>query len=243
MTALLDLAIEAHGGMRRWSEIHSIEIQLEISGALMEIKGFPEPLNASLSIDMQTPRVVFQPYGGTTNRGVFTPQNVWIEGLDGVEVDARENPRAAFAGHTRATEWDELHRLYFLGYAMWNYLCAPFMFSKPGFELKELAEHAEDGEIWRVLEVTYPPDIPAHCATQRYYFDQDGHLKRIDYVTDVAGGVASHYCYDPKTFDGIVIPTRRRVVRRTPEGPKVSGITAVFLDYKLVTLKNRHSHD
>jgi hypothetical protein len=48
-------------------------------------------------------------------------------------------------------------------------------------------------------------------------------LKRLDYTTDVIGGVATHYCYDPKTVDGIVIPTLRRVVRRTPEGPLISG--------------------
>ena len=38
--------------------------------------------------------------------------------------------RASFAGHDRATQWDQLQRLYFSSYAMWNSL--PFLFAQPG---------------------------------------------------------------------------------------------------------------
>lgn len=51
--------------------------------------------------------------------------------------------------------------------------------------------------------------MPAHWPAQKFFFDAKGLLKRIDYETVVAGGIASHYCYDPKTFGGIVFPTRR----------------------------------
>ncbi len=58
-------------------------------------------------------------------------------------------------------------------------------------------------------------------------------LRRIDYETDVAGGAASHYCYDYRSFDGIVIPTVRGVVKRLPdrrallEGPTSFGLQYV----------------
>jgi hypothetical protein len=87
--------------------------------------------------------------------------------------------------------------------------------------------------------VRYPKDIPTHCDTQQFYFNSDGILKRVDYTTDVLGGVASHYLYDPKKFAGLVVPTRRRVVQRTPAGPKLTGITAVFLDYLDVRIHDR----
>src|SRR6266404_1757200 len=148
-------------------------------------------------------------------------------------------PRASFAGHVRNTKWDQLQRLYFLGYAMWNYLTTPFIFVRDGFDLQELAPHEEDGQSWRVMQVRYPKDIPTHCDTQQFYFNSDGILKRIDYTTDVLGGVASHYLYDPKNFAGLVVPTRRRVVQRTPTGPKITGITAVFLDYLDVQIHDR----
>jgi hypothetical protein len=111
---------------------------------------------------------------------------------------------------------------------MWNYLATPFIFVRNGFDIEELSPHDEDGQQWRVLQVRYPKDIPAHCDTQQFYFNSDGLLKRMDYTTDVLGGVASHYLYDPKNFAGLVVPTRRRVVQRTSAGPKITGITAGF---------------
>ena len=139
--------------------------------------------------------------------------------------------RAAFAGHVRETPWDRLHLTYFLGYALWNYLTTPFLFARTGFATRELEAHVEGRETWRVLEVTYPDDVPAHTKVQQLYFGDDFMLRRLDYTTDVLGGVAAHYCYDLVTIDGLVFPTLRRVVRRTPEGPLLSGRTAFILDY------------
>ena len=52
------------------------------------------------------------------------------------------------------------------------------------------------------------------AKVQQLYFGDDFMLRRLDYVTDVLGGVAAHYCYDNVTTDGLVFPTLRRVVRR-----------------------------
>jgi hypothetical protein len=156
---------------------------------------------------------------------------VWIERRDGWSVEERSDPRAAFAGHVRETPWDRLHLTYFLGYAIWNYLTVPFLFARSEFDVRELDSHVEGRETWRVLEVTYPDNIPAHTKTQQLYFDSAFMLKRLDYVTDVLGGVAAHYCYDPVTVDGLVFPRLRRVVRRTPEGPLLTGRTSFLLDY------------
>ena len=96
--------------------------------------------------------------------------------------------------------------------------------------------HVECRETWLFLEMTYPDDVPAHTKIQQLYFDDDFMLRRLDYVTDVLGGVAAHYCYDPVTINGLVFPTLRRVVTRTPEGPRLSGRTSFILDYtELVT--------
>ena len=67
--------------------------------------------------------------------------------------------------------------------------------------------------------------------SNRSIFNDDFMLRRLDYLTDVLGGVAAHYCYDHVTIDGLIFPTLRRVVRRTPEGPLLSGRTSFILDY------------
>lgn len=231
MTALLDLAVRAHGGLELWNTVRAVEVTMNYSGALLDLKGYPGHRRPTVTIDAKTPRTVIQHLEDGDERWIFTAERVWIEQPDGFVVESRDQPRAAFAGHDRTTPWDRLHLLYFFGYAMWNYLTVPFLFTGEGFATQELQPHDENGETWRVLEVTYPPHVPAHTPVQKLYFDKDGMLKRLDYVTDVLGGVGAHYCFDPKTFDGLVIPTLRRVVKRTPEGPILSGPTSFLLDY------------
>ena len=124
------------------------------------------------------------------------------------------------------TPWDQLHRLYFTSYAMWNYLTTPFLLTQPGFECREIEPHQENGETWRCLQVNFPPDIPTHNKEQTFFFNDQGLLQRLDYV---AVGPVSHYCFDHTTFGGLVFPTLRRVVRRTPSGPVVSAPTAVLI--------------
>jgi hypothetical protein len=50
----------------------------------------------------------------------------------------------------------------------------------------------------------------------------------LDYVTGVVG---AHYCYDPLTIGGIVVPTLRRVVTRSGDRALLSGRTSFLLDY------------
>jgi len=139
MHELLDLAIKAHGGLDQWKAVKSIAVEAIISGQLLEAKGFHEHLFTRIELDTRTPHTTLTPYGGDGRRGVFTPDRVWIETLDGTLVEERPDPRAAFAGHVRATKWDELHRLYFLGYAMWNYLTTPFLLARSWLPTRRMA--------------------------------------------------------------------------------------------------------
>ena len=238
MAELLDAVITAHGGLDRWNAVRSVDVTFNFSGGLLDLKGFPGHHRPTASVDVKQPRVVLQRLDGDPDdRWIFTRDRVWIERRDGWSVEERSDPRAAFAGHVRETPWDRLHLTYFLGYALWNYLTAPFLFAWQGFNYQELDPHVEGQETWHVLEVTYPDNIPAHTKTQKLYFDDAFMLKRWDYETDVLGGVAAHYCYDPVTVEGIVFPTLRRVVRRTPDGPLLSGRTSFVLDYTNVEVR------
>jgi hypothetical protein len=46
-----------------------------------------------------------------------------------------------------------LQELYFVGYALWNYLATPFVFTEPGFESREIGPHEENGDIWKAMRV------------------------------------------------------------------------------------------
>jgi hypothetical protein len=111
--------------------------------------------------------------------------------------------------------WDELDLVYFLGYALWNYLVTPYCFTWPGFVSREL-------EPWnglRRLEVTYPEGFPTHAGTQVFYFDARAYLVRLDYVAEVFGAWARgiHLLEDHHDFGELVFP-RHRVVRAAAAG-------------------------
>src|ERR687891_1811834 len=82
---------------------------------------------------------------------------------------SRERPwtHASTHGHllpaiSANRKWDKLHAGYFNSYALWGYLTTPFLYTYPGFETQEIEPWYEDGERWRVLQVTFPDGYAAH---------------------------------------------------------------------------------
>ena len=71
----------------------------------------------------------------------------------------------------------------------------------------------------------------AHHRQQTYYFDDAGLLRRLDYSVDLLGsGPAVHYPSEYREFDGIMVPTRRRVYVRNPDGSPVLDSVPVAAD-------------
>jgi hypothetical protein len=178
--------------------------------------------------------------GDPEDRWIFNKDGVFIKSPDGALRQERSQPREAYEGHTLAHPWDDLHLLYFISYAMVNYLTAPFLFSEPEFEVQEIEPHEECGQTWRVLQVVHPDNYPTHTKVQKFYFgSNDFLLRRLDYAPDVMkeGAAAAHYCYDYKSYDGLMIPTTRRVVARSPEGKTaLTGPTGFWLFYTEVCI-------
>jgi hypothetical protein len=215
--------------MERWKKVSQVAVTVSISGGLWTLKGYPQGLpNITMTIDASMPSVQMTPYLNPTNTGHFEADRVWITDSAGNILDDRTSPRAAFANHVRETPWDDLHQLYFAGAGFWNYFTTPFLLTRPEVETSEIEPIVENGERLRRLKVKFSPAIPTHSEEQTFHFSEDGILRRLDYVT-VEKGVASHYCFDHKSFDGLLFPTLRRVVQRNADGPRVFGPTSVLV--------------
>jgi hypothetical protein len=149
---------------------------------------------------------------------IFTPQRITQETESGEPLGARDNPRESFKGQTQLSPWDDLHLGYFCGYALWTYLTVPFLYTRPGFGTEEIAPWDEDGERWRVLQVTFPEHVASHSRVQSSYFGDDGLLRRHEYTVDVMGGARGvNYGSDYREVDGILVPTKRGFMRMTIE--------------------------
>ena len=237
MNDLLGLAIEGHGGLRRWERIHRFRAAASITGAIWALKGQPGLLDGVvLEGETRDQRLRIAPFPRPGQYATWEPYRQTIETTEGVPVAERRDPAAAFAGTTRSSPWDEFQAAYFAGEANWNYFVAPFLFARGDFGTEETGPWREDGQTWHGLLVTYPDAIVAHTRQQTYYFDDDGLLRRLDYSVDIlGGGPAVHYPSEYHEFDGIMVPTRRRVYVRRPDGSPVRDPVSVAIDITNVT--------
>jgi hypothetical protein len=232
MNDLAKFAMDAHGGLARWRQLKTVSARLLVGGVMWGLKGKDGILNdVHVAVDLRKEWASHWPFIKPNQHTSFQPDRIAIETRDGQVVQERFNPRESFKEHTLDTPWDELQLAYFAGYAMWTYLNTPFLFALPGVETEEIQLWQENGEVWRRLKVTFPSSIATHSAVQTFYFDQTGLLKRHDYEVDISGGTpALHYVSEFKEFSGVMVPTKRRVFGRQPDGKAAPDPLVVSID-------------
>lgn len=232
MHSLLESSIDAHGGMARWSAFNAVRVRMTVRGAIFEAKripGFQEDVIYELALHEE--KVTIEGFGGRGRRLRFLPHLLVWETSDGSVLASRENPRESFRGHTEASAWDALHLGYFTSYALWTYLSLPFLYAGAGFVVEEIQPWHEDGEEWRRLKVTFPAAVASHSREQITYFGSDGLMRRHDYTVDVLGGASgANYSSDYKEFQGIKMPTTRRVYAYDAKRSKVPQPLLVSID-------------
>jgi hypothetical protein len=235
MSDLVTTALEAHGGLDRYHRFSSATAHVRVGGSLWRLKGREGILDhAAVRIDLHRQHASHYPFTAPDLQTSLTAQRVAVETVTGEVKAERLDPRASFPDDVRAP-WDDLHVAYFAGYAMWTYLTSPFTFTSPGFETVELPPVSEEGQTWRPLKVTFPDHIATHCREQVFYFDSNGLLRRHDYTPEVINaGPAAHYPSEYQEFDGIMIPTRRRVYRRGEDGTVARDVELVTIDVESV---------
>lgn len=238
MTDLLDLVLDAHGGLPQWRKAQTIRVKGSVGGQLWSWRGQEEIFaKADFTLDVQEPHLVYNDFTGPGLRGVFTPDRVAIEAPDGEVLAERAAPREAFAGHGPETSWDQLHALYFGGYAMWNYFTAPYLLTRSGVQVEELEPWDEAGEQWRRLRAVFPEGLVTHSREQVFYYNTSGLLRRHDYAAEVLGAPpAAHYSDAHTTVSGLVFPTRRYVVPVQEDGRSLPEPVLVAVEVTEVTV-------
>lgn len=236
---LLKLAIEAHGGLARWNAFRGLEAEMSITGGIWHVKQQRDIFrHVVAAMDTQAQRVDLRPFKAPDRHSFFTPERVTIKSTDGRVLASRDNPRSFFAGHVQQTPWDDLHAAYFCSYALWTYFNTPFLYTYPGVVTEELLPWHEDGEHWRRLKVTFPSSIDTHSREQVSYFGPDGLLRRHDYTVDIMGGATgANYASNYREFDGIVVPTTRRVFAHDASGRRIDEPLLVAIDIDMVSFR------
>jgi hypothetical protein len=236
MNDLLKLAISAHGGIDRWNQIESVDVEASITGGIWYVKGRPDVLkNISMHVETQREKVVMD-FPGQNKKTIFEPKSISIADGDGKISQSWENPISSFKGQVQETPWEDVHVAYFSGEALWTYLTIPFLYTYPGFVTEEIEAWKENGETWRRLKVTFPDHISSHSAEQISFFGPDGLLRRHDYTVDILGGATgANYASDYRNVNGIIVPATRRVYAYQGDHVVVKEPLLVAIDMSGIT--------
>ncbi|KAJ3548132.1 hypothetical protein NM208_g1162 [Fusarium decemcellulare] len=220
-SGLVENIVRANGGVEGWGNIQSLSMTCVVSGATLALKGHTGNHVVKATIHTKTQKVTFERLGQFY--GTYTPEKTEVGTLGSQSrPDIRPSPRDHFKDHTVETIWDSQNLLYFAGYSFWYYLNLPFLLRRPGFQVEEVNNATrENGEIWRVLRVTFPEDFDTHSKVQHLYYDDEFRLRRLDYQVDIIPtgqdqGTANHYCYDHKAVEQLIIPGTRMITLDIP---------------------------
>jgi len=236
MNDLLKIALEAHGGLDRWNKVKSIKIEASITGAIWYVKNKPDYLkNIVMAADVMTERVVTE-FPGQDKRSIFEPDRIVMEKIDGTLIETRDDPEKSFEGQQRETPWDDIHAAFFSSEALWTYLTIPFLYTYEGFKTEEIASIRVENETWRRLKVTFPDYVKSHAREQISCFGPDGLLRRHDYTVDILGGATgANYSTNYRDFQGIKMPTTRRIYAYDESMHKIPEPLLVAIDFRTLT--------
>lgn len=242
MNELLDEVLTAHGGVERWQSVSAITARGRLSGLLPQRFAGNKLAKFTVEVQVADQHTVLHDFPRVGERAVFDKGVVRIETRDGEQLDGRTDPRPEFFGMSgirRNFHWDALDTAYFAGYAFWNYLNAPLLLARDDITVAEAEPWQEAGQQWRRLEATFAPGLDTHCPQQTFYVDNGGLIRRHDFVAEPVGSWAKGalYCDQHRQFDGLTVPTRRRVLPRVPGGRVLSRPTLLALDFDDIEIK------
>ena len=237
MPDLLEIAVEAHGGLARWNKVSSVKIDLSIGGAVWYVKGQPDVLKDIIMVaDTERERVTTS-IVGQDRTTIFEPDRVVVQRSDGTILEASDDPEASFEGQEADSPWNAIHVAYFSGEALWTYLNTPFLYTQARFAKEEIDSIEVEGETWRRLRVIFPEEVKSHTREQIFCFGPDGLLRRHDYSVDVLGGATGlNYASDYREIDGLMFPTTRRVYAYEGDYQLVPEPLLVSVDISQITL-------
>jgi hypothetical protein len=100
MSELLDLVLQAHGGLDRWNKFSSVTATIVTGGGLWPMKGLKQDSNPrEMTVTLHEETASVSPFGQPDWRSAFTPDRIAIE------TTAQEAVDAALRKHGPGASW------------------------------------------------------------------------------------------------------------------------------------------
>jgi hypothetical protein len=232
--ALLEAAVRRHGGWEAWRALRVLVVQPRtLSGLVPWSKGYGRTfrLPPRAEIFLHDEKAIFLDYPAPGATGTFARGALTLTDARGAVVASTENARPSFRGLRKLARWSAAGALYFFGYALTHYHTLPFTLGR-GRPLG-IRRVRHEGRRLTGVEVELPPELHTHSRRQTFYFEEDGLLRRHDYVADIVGPWArgAHFWRDFVTVGGVEMATVRHVVARL--GRRTTPLVALHAELSL----------
>lgn len=224
MNSLLEYVLEAHGGLDLWNCFSDTITDVEVGGQICERYQLTESMQRfRLFLSLREQRAVIA-LPGTEKKLLVHPDMISLLGERGTQLASLIDPHATLMKEDPETPWDVLRSAYFVANLISDDVKAPFLYTHLGFQTEEIEPWQENGEIWRVLKVTFPRYMETQTRIQYAYYGSDGLLRRRRCKVDILGGLDfTSYVKSHERVNGIVIPTRWETSGCEVSGRKLAG--------------------
>ena len=209
--SILDRAIDRHGGWDAWRAFEAVTIRSTVArGKLAKLKGAGRtfPPTKGIILYPHAPKAVLMDYPTPCHNTVFDVGTIAEHDASGNEIYRTEDGRGLFSGRKKLGTWSPHQAAFFFGYVLTAYLSFPFTLASTS--LVREGRQVVDGVACDALDVTFPIGALVHTRRQRFYFDETGLIRRMDYKSDVVGPIP--VCHFPDRWaeaGGVLVAGRR----------------------------------
>ncbi len=214
--AVIERAVERHGGWDAWHRLESLELNVvSLGGLVPRIKGLGRtfPRMGRCTVDPRRRRMVAHDYPAPGSETVFDRGRVTTVDAGSEPAFEHEDHRLRFEGLAKLRRWSALDATYFFGYALTHYLSLPFSLAEA-----DVVDHRHrpGAPLPDRMTVRYPAGSHTHGPIEHVHFDASGLLRRHDYHAEILGPGThgAHGSDDYVEVGGLQVARHRRVVMR-----------------------------
>jgi len=192
---------------------------VEVGGYQLVTTPKSRPTLREVVLEGETHRPFAKVFGSTdmTRYGVYSPGRAEFRDMSGALISAQDAPVAALAQHGERQPFETLDRMFLVGALIWGAVIGPFVLALGGETREE--PRANDRNQYRRMWMELPETLDPITAERWLSIDNRGLIHQIEHrFLPYHQGQIVESLSNYESFDGIRIPTLRRMQARRADG-------------------------